>query len=203
MNELVHLESKPVNKVRNQVILTLQNGYAHDLIGEEEFEKRLHEATNSDNKTSLISLVNDLPLVNEEETGSTKSTKKYTGDLMINDGHIRKHSTVLTVLGGVDKKGLWKPPKNLNVVTMLGGTDIDFTRAALNPGTTKVRITCIMGGVDIIVPRGVNVEVGGLPIMGGLENKTDDSLDPNAPTLKIKALVIMGGVDIKHPKKIK
>ena len=200
MNDLSLLENKPVRKLKDIVILTLQHGYAHDLIDENEFEKRINDATNSDDRNALVALVKDLPLVEGEKSGKP-SIKYEPGDLIINDGHVKDYKTVLTILSGVEKKGMWKPPKRLNVFTVMGGTDLDFSRAALNPGTTKIKVTCIMGGVDIIVPRGVNVEVSGIPIMGGMNNKTDETFNPGAPTLKIRALVVMGGVDIKYPKK--
>ncbi len=202
MNDLTLLEKKPLKKIRDQVILTLQHGYAHDLIDEDEYEKRINEATNSDNKNALISLVLDLPFV-EEDKEPKISSSSYSGDLIINNGPVKNHTTLLTLLSGIEKKGMWKPPKNINVLTLLGGTNIDFSKAAFNPGTTRIKITCIMGGVEITVPRGINVEVGGIPIMGGIDNKTDDTYSPDVPILKIKAVVIMGGVEIKHPEKNK
>ena len=202
MEELQKLENMPLKGVREKVISTLQYGYAHDFIEEREFEERLHEATNSDNRTALLALVKDLPGPREEkQKNSVNRPLAEEGEYYLNEGQVKEDSAIITIMSGSERKGVWKPPKRLKVFTVMGGADLDFTKAALNPGTTTISIFCLMGGVDIFVPKGVNVEVHGLPIMGGLDNKTEEFYDENAPTIKIKAFVLMGGVDIKHKKK--
>jgi hypothetical protein len=53
----------------------------------------------------------------------------------------------------------------------------------------------------MIVPEGLNVEVHGVPLFGGIENKTTGEYIPGAPTLHIRAFVLFGGLEIKHKKK--
>lgn len=179
---------RPTKKTRDRVILSLQNAYAHDLIEEHEFEKRLDEATNTNNHTALMELIKDVPLISEEETDHNYS---------INRERVNESATVLTLLSATERKGVWRPPKRLTVFNFMGGTELDFTSALMAPGTTQISITCIMGGIEITIPEGINVEVHGVPIMGGIENRATGTYDRNAPTLKIKAFVLMGGLEIK------
>ena len=91
---------------------------------------------------------------------------------------------------------------NNYAVAIMGGTELDFREAQLGPGVTNVQVFTIMGGVDIIVPPGLNVESHGIGIMGGFDHRTDIAPgDPNAPTLRITGVACMGGVDItvRHP----
>jgi hypothetical protein len=56
-----------------------------------------------------------------------------------------------------------------------------------------------MGGVEIILPPGVQVEMNGFALMGGFEARdrtTSFPVDPSAPTLRIGGFVMMGGVDV-------
>jgi hypothetical protein len=56
--------------------------------------------------------------------------------------------------------------------------------------------------VDVIVPEGWRVQLGGLPIFGGYEDKTHKfgALAVDAPVLKVGATAIFGGVTVKnHP----
>lgn len=46
------------------------------------------------------------------------------------------------------------------------------------------------------VPEHVRVEITGIPIFGGWEDKTRRK-DIDSPLLKINALVIFGGVEVK------
>jgi hypothetical protein len=78
----------------------------------------------------------------------------------------------------------------------MGGTELDFREAALPQGVTQVQVLAIMGGVEIIVPPGVNVDSHGIGIMGGFEDAGEQEHDPSAPTLRIAGLAVMGGVDI-------
>ena len=106
---------------------------------------------------------------------------------------------VLAVLGGAARKGSWLLPRELKVVAIMGGVEIDLREAKFAPGVTQIDVTAFMGGVKIIVPRGVRVEILGAAVMGGFETDAGDAaaLDPNQPVLRVTGLAIMAGVDVK------
>ena len=56
----------------------------------------------------------------------------------------------------------------------------------------------VMGGVDIIVPPGVGVDVEGFALMGGVDqvHETTAVEDPDAPRIRIQGFALMGGVDV-------
>lgn len=58
-----------------------------------------------------------------------------------------------------------------------------------------------MGGVDVIVPPDVTLEVGGLAIMGGFESKAEGPGRPGAPTVHVTGFALMGGVDVKRKER--
>lgn len=63
-------------------------------------------------------------------------------------------------------------------------------------------LVAVFGGVDVIVPEGWRVQLGGLPIFGGYEDKThrNGALALDAAVLKVGATAIFGGVTVKnHP----
>ena len=64
-------------------------------------------------------------------------------------------------------------------------------------GDCVIQASAVFGGIDILVPAGVNVKVSSNSIFGGVSNKTVSSRDGNAVTLYIKADCMFGGVDIK------
>ena len=83
----------------------------------------------------------------------------------------------------------------------MGGVDLDLSEAFLPPEGLTIDIVTMMGGVDIIVPDGVNAEVNGIPVLGGFDNKTGGRRMPGAPTLRVRGLAVMGGVDVKTKKR--
>jgi hypothetical protein len=67
---------------------------------------------------------------------------------------------------------------------------------------SAVDALALFGGVDVIVPRGWQVALSGLPVFGGYEDKTtgNGALPHDAPVLQVTATAIFGGVDVKNAK---
>jgi hypothetical protein len=59
-----------------------------------------------------------------------------------------------------------------------------------------------MGGADIYVPEGLNVEVSDFALMGGNGVDIGDARpDPGGPVLRLKLISVMGGTDVKRGRK--
>jgi predicted membrane protein len=86
------------------------------------------------------------------------------------------------------------------LTAVFGGVTLDLRGAGLDPGGAAVNATVVFGGAEILVPKGWRISVRSTPIFGGVEDKTDKSvqLDDAAPTLRVDAVALFGGVDIKH-----
>jgi hypothetical protein len=84
------------------------------------------------------------------------------------------------------------------VGAVFGGANIDLADARPAPGAA-LDVFVAFGGVEIRVPPGWRVDIGGFPIFGGYENiTTKESLAPDAPRLRIDATVLFGGLEVKH-----
>ncbi len=77
-----------------------------------------------------------------------------------------------------------------------GGVKCDL-RGAVIEKDAAIKVTAVFGGVDIIVPEGINVKVSSTSVFGGVSNKSKPSSDPAAPTLYINGLCLFGGCEIK------
>lgn len=118
--------------------------------------------------------------------------------------HDPEHSTLVAIMSGVKRSGEWMPPDVLHVVAVMGGVELDFRRAVLPPGVTELRIAAVMGGVNIIVPRDVDVEVTATAFLGGVdqappgeEPAATDALPERRPLLVVGGFAIMGGINVK------
>ena len=43
-------------------------------------------------------------------------------------------------MSGVQRRGSWRVPKNLRVVAVMGGVDLDFRDAVFGPGVSEVNV---------------------------------------------------------------
>ncbi|MBN1700005.1 MAG: hypothetical protein JW881_21020 [Spirochaetales bacterium] len=182
---------------REKVIERLKYGFTHDHLEQQDFEKRLNIAINTQSKADLIELVDDLPEINEEPGPGDAGT---AFPVSINRGQVRDKSVMVSIFGGTERKGVWKPSRTTNMVAFMGGVDLDYTNAVFPPGITEINVFCMMGGIEITVPPGVNVENQCVSILGGVDDKSTQTDDPRCPTIVIKGVVLLGGIDIKAPK---
>jgi len=86
------------------------------------------------------------------------------------------------------------------ISSIFGGGEIDLTRASLAPGESHLEISCVFGGVSLIVPADWNVVIDVTPILGGFSDTRKLApgrvVDPSK-TLIIKGAVIFGGGEVK------
>ena len=63
-------------------------------------------------------------------------------------------------------------------------------------------IFSLMGGADVHVPEGLNVEVTDFAFMGGNDVDMRDSRpDPGGPVLHLRLISIMGGTNVRRGRK--
>lgn len=195
MTDMINPENRPIKQQREEAIKKLELNFAHGNLEVEEFETRLDLALNTSLPQDLVRITSDLSMIPAVSEDST--------DINLNRGKVRSEEMFLGILSGASRSGIWKPARKNRVFALMGGIDLDFSEAVLPPGVTDVEFLCLMGGLDIIVPEGINVEVKGLPIMGGIDKKVSDEHYPARPTLRIHGIAVMAGVDIKYPKRKK
>ncbi len=82
------------------------------------------------------------------------------------------------------------------VSATFGGAKYDLRDATIADAAT-LEVTALFGGVEILVPRDVNVHLRITPMLGGAENKAESN--PGATkTLTITGTATFGGVDVKN-----
>ncbi len=119
MNLPVEWKDEPVKILRDRVIEQLKYNYAHDHLEDDEFEKRLDIATNTKSKKELLLTIEDLPDFKIDEVKPSKKT-----GVSINKSEVSESEFLVHVFSGTTRKGIWNPPKKLNVVSIFGGRNL-------------------------------------------------------------------------------
>lgn len=108
-------------------------------------------------------------------------------------------TTSIAVMSGATRKGSWVVPSQHNSVAFWGGVDIDLRKARFAGQHTTITAVAIMGGISIIVPDDITVDVSGIGFMGAfeLQDKSDAAAaGPDAPVVKINGLAFWGAVEV-------
>lgn len=181
----------PLEQTRERIVTQLCDQYAAENLTDAALEDRLTRAYAATSVATLEELVADLPT---QAPGTAPVPATARADM------VSERQVILAVMGGAERKGAWTPPKHLHLVTVMGGASLDFRSARFPAGVTELTCFVLMGGVEIIVPPGVHVDMNGLALMGGFGHRgTADApaADPNAPVLRIGGVAVMGGVDLQ------
>ncbi len=85
--------------------------------------------------------------------------------------------------------------KGANLEAVFGGVELDLDGAHFSEDRV-IYASAIFGGIEIRVPKNVNVKVKSNSIFGGVKNVVSNT-NENVPTIYVNASAIFGGVDIK------
>jgi hypothetical protein len=167
---------------REQTVTRLREAAAEGRLTLEEFAQRTDRAYAAKTNDDLAELTSDLPATGgADPPGSTRRARRLT----------------LAIFGGNDRKGRWRSAKTHWVVSIFGGSDLDFRDASIDGAQGRVFVFDMFGGSDLYVPEGVDVDFSGLVIFGGMtEHGRDVPPRAGAPSLRVHAFSLFGGTDL-------
>jgi hypothetical protein len=101
-------------------------------------------------------------------------------------------------MSGAEKKGRWRAEGKHTAIAVMGGIELDLRKAEIVGHELEIVAFAFWGGIEILVPEGLSVEVSAVPLMGGVEARLPDVPPlPGSPRVRIRAIAIMGGIEVK------
>jgi hypothetical protein len=165
----------------------------------DELEDRLNTVYESRTHRELERLVADVVVRGDQ---SFPTTTSGTQRMPVRRGE-GGANWLVSIMSGRERKGRWRVGTNLKVIDIMGGSDLDLNDAELAADEVQMTVFALMGGSNIRVPEGLNVELSDFAFMGGNSSALgDERPDPGGPTLHIRVISIMGGTDIKRGRKL-
>ena len=122
---------------------------------------------------------------------SRRSSAVSSGD---SDSDVR----LFAFMGGFEPTNNSQNFKGGELTAIMGGCEIDLRQASIKEGEAVMDIFAFWGGVGIKVPEDWSVTVQGIPIMGGIEDKTRPPKGGSNKRLIVKGYAIMGGAEITN-----
>jgi hypothetical protein len=109
----------------------------------------------------------------------------------------RRRSWLVTLIGSVQRRGRWEAPRRILAFSLLGAPDFDFRQASVD-GDVRITSVSLVGALTAIVPTGVEVEVGGLALIGGNDVFGGGDKPPatGGPRIRIRSYALLGGARV-------
>jgi len=147
----------------------------------------------------------------EERSGRALAAKTrgelatLTGDLPQEAGQGRPAPTparkpvrwMVAIMSGSHRRGRFRAVGSINAISIMGGDDIDLREAEIEGGELTINLFAFLGGANIYIPDSVELDVGGVSLMGGnTEIGAERPARPGAPVIRLRAWNLLGGVTI-------
>jgi hypothetical protein len=164
---------------REQIVSLLREHTVEGRLTLEEYDARLDEAYAATSERVLASALRGLP----ERAAGPPAPKR--------------RSWLVTLLGSVQRRGRWTAPRRIFAFSLIGAPDLDFRQASIT-GDVNVMTISLMGALTAIVPAGVEVEVGGLALIGGNDVFGAGDRPPaiGGPRIRIRSYALVGGARV-------
>ncbi|MFI1305465.1 DUF1707 SHOCT-like domain-containing protein [Streptomyces sioyaensis] len=185
---------------RERVAEILRDAVAEGRLAMEEFDERLEATYRARTYGELEPLTADLPAAATAPAPLSlrKDTAAVTGWSERIVTHTDGSGAGIGILGGFQRKGRWTIGRRFTAVCLMGGGELDLREANFAGPEVVINCWALMGGVSIVVPPGVEVDVRGLGIMGGFDSPDGVPGEPGAPRVIVKGLALMGGVGVER-----
>jgi Domain of unknown function (DUF1707)/Cell wall-active antibiotics response 4TMS YvqF len=171
---------------RDATVRTLGEQAAVGRLTLAELEDRAGQALTAKTRGELAVLTSDLP----QEAGQ--------GAQRVPAAQARKPVRwLVAIMGGSHRRGRFRAVGSINAIAIMGGDEIDLREAEIEGGELTLNLFALMGGANIYVPDSIDLEVGGLSLMGGHEEVgSQRSPRPGAPLVRIRLYNLMSGATI-------
>jgi hypothetical protein len=171
---------------REHVVLLLRDAAGEGRLTFEELAGRVDRAYGARTSQELEQVTRDLPA---QPSATAVDSGSRTGT---------RTSTVVAIMSGADRSGRWRLDKRCRAIALMGGCKLDLRGAELTGPNPVIRAVAIMGGIEIVVPEGIAVDVTGLAVMGGKSARIKDvPPQPGAPRLRVRVFAFWGGVSVR------
>ncbi len=188
---------------RERVAEVLREALAEGRLDMEEFGERLDATYQARTYGELAPITRDLPsgagVVSAPRISMTKGpvqSGSWAGRIV---GGGESSTWAVAIMSGFQRRGRWTVPKRFNSFTFWGGGEIDLREADFAAGVVEINCIAIMGGMQVIVPPGVEVVVRGVGIMGGFDQREEGVPgDPGAPRVIVTGFAFWGGVGVER-----
>jgi hypothetical protein len=167
---------------RERVATLLRDNLVAGRLTADEFSERVDAVHAAVTMDELERLTLDLP-AGGPPAAPTRSRTRWT----------------IGVMSGTRRRSHWRIEGRTTAVAFMGGCVLDLRHAELAGPEATIVAVAFMGGIEILVPEGLDVDLTGFAFMGSKhERGALVPPPPGATLLHVRAFALMGGVEVRR-----
>ena len=185
---------------RHQVAELLREAAGEGRLDLDELDQRLEATYAARTYADLVPITLDLPGHPHQPPVPARSPSRPPGGPPVVVPGPEKESH-FAVLSGLSRKGVWVVPRQMTILALMGGAELDLRQARFAAPEVVITINAFMGGAQVIVWTNVRVQMEGTGIMGGYSGPSglvEAELDESSPLVRIRGFAIWGGVSVER-----
>jgi len=165
---------------RERAVASLREHLVQGRLTLEEFAQRMTTAYQARTAGDLTELSGDLP------AAAPPSRARSAVRLLV------------AIFGASRRSGSIRIAERVLCLSIFGSVTLDLRGALVQQDTIDVLAWTLFGSVDVIVPKGVEVDLSGIAVFGAKETRgKPEPLTASGPLVKVSALVVFGAATVK------
>ena len=165
---------------RDEAIEDLREHLVQGRLTLEEFSDRVETTLHARVRGDLVTVQAELPQAQTAVARTSRRRSRFTVALI---AHVVRRGRL--------RLGRWS-----TAVSILSDIDLDLRDASVDGLCSTISVFALAGNVDVYVPEGIDVDVGGLTLFGHRYDWGRDVSSPGAPSLRIRVLGVVATVDV-------
>jgi hypothetical protein len=174
---------------RDAVAHRLQVAFAERRLDDDEFDERMRAALTARTSADLELLTRDLPAA---------APAAAAGPLAAGVAGKPPGRFAIAYKNSIRRGGRWRVPEHFTPVVYKGSGWLDLRAAELTAPVTVVTAIAYKSRMDILVPPGVRVEMGGFGVSKGWSAEEDQEMlvTRDAPVVHVRGIAYKGTIEV-------
>ena len=105
---------------------------------------------------------------------------------------------IVSVFGDITRRGSWPSRDRFSPIAVFGDIDLDFRQATGPAGPLAINAVAPFGNIDVLVPDGVQVDVGGFTLFGSKKVAVEGSgATESAAPIRVRGFSLLGSLKVR------
>ena len=105
---------------------------------------------------------------------------------------------IVSVFGDITRTGSWPPRRTTSPIALFGDIDLDLRQATMPPGEVVINAVAPFGTIDVLVPEGAQVDVGGFTLFGSTKVDVGQATaNESAAVIRVRGFSVFGSLKVR------